>query len=109
MPKSILDTMTAIVGRYTKGLTKLGFTCVKPEGAFYLWLKSPEEDERQFVEKAKHAAPLSSLTDGVHIHNLRCPSEEAYQRVCEDLKQLGILYIQGGNPVNSPFRVDKLP
>ena len=69
---------------------------MKPEGAFYLWLKSPEEDERQFVEKAKHAAPLSSLTDGVHIHNLRCPSEEAYQRVCEDLKQLGILYIQGG-------------
>ena len=53
-------------------------------------------DVRQFVEKAKHAAPLSSLTDGVHIHNLRCPSEEAYQRVCEDLKQLGILYIQGG-------------
>lgn len=36
-----------------EGLTKLGFTCVKPEGAFYLWLKSPEEDERQFVEKAK--------------------------------------------------------
>ena len=53
-------------------------------------------DVRQFVEKAKHAAPLSSLTDGVHIHNLRCPSEEAYQRVCEDLKQLGILYTQGG-------------
>ena len=52
-------------------------------------------DVRQFVEKAKHAAPLSSLTDGVHIHNLRCPSEEAYQRVCEDLKQLGILYTQG--------------
>ena len=26
---------------------------MKPEGAFYLWLKSPEEDERQFVEKAK--------------------------------------------------------
>lgn len=36
-----------------EGLTELGFTCVKPEGAFYLWLKSPEEDERQFVEKAK--------------------------------------------------------
>ena len=53
-------------------------------------------DVRQFVEKAKHAAPLSSLTDGVHIPNLRCPSEEASQRVCEDLKQLGILYTQGG-------------
>ena len=36
-----------------EGLTKMGFTCVKPEGAFYLWLKSPVEDEKQFVEAAK--------------------------------------------------------
>lgn len=53
-------------------------------------------DVRQLWRRPSHAAPLSSLTDGVHIHNLRCPSEEAYQRVCEDLKQLGILYTQGG-------------
>ena len=30
-------------------------------------------DVRQFVEKAKHAAPLSSLTDGVHIHTSAAP------------------------------------
>ena len=28
-----------------EGLTKLGFECVKPEGAFYLFVKSPVEDE----------------------------------------------------------------
>lgn len=35
------------------GLTELGFTCVKPEGAFYLWMKSPVEDEEDFVNEAK--------------------------------------------------------
>lgn len=36
-----------------EGLTELGFSCVKPEGAFYLWLKSPAADEREFIEAAK--------------------------------------------------------
>lgn len=36
-----------------EGLTKLGFECVKPQGAFYLWVKSPTEDETVFVEEAK--------------------------------------------------------
>ena len=53
---------------------------------------SSRYDVQQFVEKARHAAPLSSLTDGVHLHNLRCPSEDAYQRVCAQLDQLGIRY-----------------
>lgn len=53
---------------------------------------SSRYDVRQFVEQSKHAAPLSSLTAGVHIHNLRCPSEEAYRRVCAELERLGFLY-----------------
>lgn len=36
-----------------EGLTRLGFTCIKPEGAFYLWVKSPVEDEGAFVAAAK--------------------------------------------------------
>lgn len=34
-------------------LTEYGFTCVKPEGAFYLWMKSPSADEREFIAAAK--------------------------------------------------------
>ena len=34
-------------------LTELGFTCVKPQGAFYLFIKSPEPEEQKFVEAAK--------------------------------------------------------
>ncbi len=36
-----------------EGLTKLGFTCIKPEGAFYLWVKSPVENEEEFVAAGK--------------------------------------------------------
>lgn len=36
-----------------QGLLEAGFTCVKPEGAFYLFPRSPEEDDRAFCEKAK--------------------------------------------------------
>ncbi|NBH15834.1 pyridoxal phosphate-dependent aminotransferase [Lachnospiraceae bacterium] len=34
-------------------LTALGFECVKPQGAFYLFLKSPDMEEKKFVEEAK--------------------------------------------------------
>lgn len=34
-------------------LMEAGFTCVPPEGAFYLWVKSPVEDEREFAKAAK--------------------------------------------------------
>ncbi len=34
-------------------LTKFGFTCIRPQGAFYLWMKSPLEDEEEFVRLAK--------------------------------------------------------
>jgi hypothetical protein len=53
---------------------------------------SSRYDVQQFVDQAKETEPLSSLTGGVHLHNLRCPDEEAYQRVCQELDQLGLLY-----------------
>lgn len=36
-----------------KNLTEYGFECVKPDGAFYLFVKSPEKDAYGFYEKAK--------------------------------------------------------
>ena len=35
------------------GLTKCGFDCVYPDGAFYLFMKTPEPDAYAFCEKAK--------------------------------------------------------
>lgn len=34
-------------------LTQFGFKCIKPDGAFYLFVKSPEEDAYKFYEMAK--------------------------------------------------------
>lgn len=34
-------------------LMAAGFECAPPDGAFYLWVKSPVEDEREFVKAAK--------------------------------------------------------
>ena len=36
-----------------EALTSYGYHCVKPQGAFYLFLKALEEDERAFCERAK--------------------------------------------------------
>ncbi len=36
-----------------EGLLKLNFTCQKPEGAFYLFMKAPIEDDKEFCESAK--------------------------------------------------------
>lgn len=52
--------MTADISVYEKNrdllygaLTEMGFEAVRPEGAFYLFVKSPEPDANAFSEKAK--------------------------------------------------------
>lgn len=35
------------------GLTKLGYECVAPQGAFYLWMRALEPDAQAFSEEAK--------------------------------------------------------
>lgn len=54
------DGMTADLSVYKRnrdllynGLKECGFTCVYPDGAFYLFLKSAEEDAEAFCERAK--------------------------------------------------------
>lgn len=34
-------------------LSEMGYECVKPDGAFYLWIKTPIEDDNKFAEMAK--------------------------------------------------------
>ena len=45
--------MTETEKRLYNGLRELGFECIKPEGAFYLFVKSPVEDEKAFCTAAK--------------------------------------------------------
>lgn len=39
--------------RLYTALTGMGYQCVKPEGTFYLFVQSPEQDEERFVRRAK--------------------------------------------------------
>ncbi len=68
------------------GLTKLGFSCVKPQGAFYLFLKSPVEDEKAFCEKAKDynilMVPGTSFACPGYVRLAYCVS---YETICRSL------------------------
>ncbi len=47
----------------------------------------------QFMQRCQReeAQPLSLLTDGVHLHTIRCPDEAAFQRVRAALREAGVL------------------
>ena len=55
---------------------------------------SSRYDVKQFVKKVEEqsAHALSELTDGIHLHTLKCPDEDAFLRVKEALKEAGLLY-----------------
>ena len=50
-------------------------------------------DVSQFLERLENgsASVLSSLTDGIHLHTLRCPNDAAFDRACAELKEAGLL------------------
>lgn len=47
-----------------EGLTKIGYECFKPQGAFYLFVKSPSADSEAFCELAKGEHLLLVPADG---------------------------------------------
>ena len=48
-------------------------------------------DVSQFLKKAEGVPPLSALTDGIHLHTVRCPDEATLQRLTAVLKAEGFL------------------
>ena len=46
-------------------------------------------DADEFLRKlsSNEASPLSSLTDGIHLHTLSCPSPECFSRICAVLRE----------------------
>ena len=47
----------------------------------------------QFIQRCREEAapPLSTLTEGIHLHTVRFPDEESFARVQAALRELGIL------------------
>lgn len=52
---------------------------------------SSRYDVAQFLSRITGAAPLSALTEGIHLHTLSCPDEAAFERVLDSLRAQGIL------------------
>lgn len=63
-----------------QGLTDCGFQCIKPEGAFYLFVKSPIPDEKEFCEAGKKynilMVPGSSFACPGYVRLAYCVSHE---------------------------------
>lgn len=63
-----------------QGLKSCGFDCIKPQGAFYLFVKTPTEDEKEFVERAKKyhilVVPGSSFACPGYVRIAYCVSYE---------------------------------
>lgn len=77
-------------------LTDLGFECVKPQGAFYLFVKSPVEDEHAFVTEGKklHLIMVSASSFGCpgYVRLAYCVSYEMIQRSLPAFKKLAGVY-----------------
>lgn len=75
------------------GLTEIGFECVKPEGAFYLFVKSPVPNEKEFVEAGKKynilMVPGSSFACPGYVRLAYCV---AYETIVNSLPQFRKLY-----------------
>ena len=67
-----------------EGLIQCGFSCIKPQGAFYLFVKSPIEDEKAFCEAAKKynilLVPGSSFGCPGYVRIAYCVSYEQIER-----------------------------
>lgn len=74
------------------GLRELGFECIKPEGAFYLFVKSPVEDEKVFCAAAKKyhilIVPGSSFACPGYVRIAYCVSYETIMNSMPGFKAL---------------------
>lgn len=77
-------------------LTELGFTCVKPQGAFYLFIQSPDPEEKNFVEAAKKHHILlvggSSFSCPGYVRLAYCVSYEMIERSLPAFEKLAEEY-----------------
>lgn len=79
-------------------LSSYGFTCIHPDGAFYLFVKSPIEDANAFSEKAKEfdllIVPADSFGTPGYVRIAYCVSKEMILRSLPAFEKLGNFYFK---------------
>lgn len=77
-------------------LVEYGYSCVKPEGAFYLFVKALEEDDAAFAAKAKEfhllLVPGSAFGCPGYVRLAYCVSTEMIERSLPAFKELARAY-----------------
>ncbi|MDE6505251.1 MAG: pyridoxal phosphate-dependent aminotransferase [Clostridia bacterium] len=77
-------------------LTEYGFKVVKPDGAFYMFVKSPEQDAKAFCERAKNYELLIVAGDDFgckgYVRISYCVSPEMIERALPAFKKLAESY-----------------
>ena len=77
---------------FLNALTEFGYTVVPPDGAFYLFVKSPEEDAYAFCERAKKYELLLVPSDDFgckgYVRICYCVSTEQIERALPKFKAL---------------------
>ena len=78
------------------GMKECGFECIKPQGAFYLFVKSPVEDEKAFCEAGKKynilMVPGSSFACPGYVRLAYCVSYETIVNSLPEFKKLAAEY-----------------
>lgn len=73
-------------------LKEYGYECVKPQGAFYLFVKSPSEDETEFVNAAKKhhilVVPGSSFACPGYVRIAYCVAYDTIKNSLPGFKKL---------------------
>lgn len=82
--------------RLCAALTEYGFEVVKPDGAFYLFVKSPEEDANAFAERAKKhellIVPADSFGVKGYVRISYCVSPQTVEKSLPAFKALAESY-----------------
>ena len=78
------------------GLTKLGFECIYPDGAFYLFMKAPEADASAFCKRAQKYELLLVPGDGFgasgYVRVAYCVSTKQIKRALPAFEMLAKEY-----------------
>lgn len=76
-----------------EGLTKIGYSAVKPQGAFYLFVKALEEDAAAFCERAKKYELLLVPSDSFGVSGyVRIAYCVGYEQIVNSLPAFERLY-----------------
>lgn len=77
-------------------LTEYGFECIKPQGAFYMFVKAPNGEEKEFCETAKQfhvlVVPGSSFACPGYVRIAYCVSYERIERSLPAFKKIAEHY-----------------